>query len=383
MREEASIRTPSGGYGQIWAAYNQAQDQEQELFVRLLHELCQEIEEPAQDFGRPRLPLRDMLFCLVFKSYYRRSARRSKGLCLDAFDAGWIDHVPHFNSVAHYLEQDSLTPLLHKLIEMTAQPLSEVENVFAVDSSGLKMPERCALHKRRLKRRRQREHLKLHVICGVQTNIITTAEVTEGTEHDSPQFIPLVEQTSRFFELREVSADAAYLDARNMRAVLWWGATPYIAFRKNCTAAGEAKSTFWKWAVTEFQNKGSDYREHYYLRNNVEATFSMLKRKFGAELYSKCSRGQGNEALCKVICHNICVLIQSIFKLGIQPSFSTTPVPRRQPDALLSAVTAIDKSEGRLAAALGAMSARTNERSAPAVRRAKKRADQNQITLFE
>ena len=28
-----------------------------------------------------------------------------------------------------------------------------------------------------------------------------------------------------------------------------------------------------------------------------------------------------NEVLCKVICHNLCVLVQSIYELGIDPVF--------------------------------------------------------------
>ena len=28
-----------------------------------------------------------------------------------------------------------------------------------------------------------------------------------------------------------------------------------------------------------------------------------------------------NEVLCKVLCHNFCVLVQSIYELGIEPEF--------------------------------------------------------------
>ena len=31
--------------------------------------------------------------------------------------------------------------------------------------------------------------------------------------------------------------------------------------------------------------------------------------------------GQANEALCKVLAHNICVLVQAIHELGIEPTF--------------------------------------------------------------
>jgi hypothetical protein len=33
---------------------------------------------------------------------------------------------------------------------------------------------------------------------------------------------------------------------------------------------------------------------------------------------------QVNELLCKFLCHNLCVLIQSFYELGIEPEFSVT-----------------------------------------------------------
>ena len=31
--------------------------------------------------------------------------------------------------------------------------------------------------------------------------------------------------------------------------------------------------------------------------------------------------GQGNEALCKVLCHNLCVLVGAMQELEIEPAF--------------------------------------------------------------
>lgn len=49
----------------------------------------------------------------------------------------------------------------------------------------------------------------------------------------------------------------------------------------------------------------------------------MIKGKFGDALRSKTDTAQVNEALCKVLAHNLCVLIASIFELGIQSTFWT------------------------------------------------------------
>ncbi len=65
-----------------------------------------------------------------------------------------------------------------------------------------------------------------------------------------------------------------------------------------------------------------EFLEHYHKRSNVETTFSMIKAKFVQRLRSKTLTARINEALCKVLCHNLCVLIQSVHELGIEATFA-------------------------------------------------------------
>jgi transposase len=69
-----------------------------------------------------------------------------------------------------------------------------------------------------------------------------------------------------------------------------------------------------------------EFLTHYHKRSNVETTFHMIKAKFGQRLRSKTLTAQVNEALCKVLCHNLCVVIQSVHELGIETDFSTEAV---------------------------------------------------------
>jgi len=62
---------------------------------------------------------------------------------------------------------------------------------------------------------------------------------------------------------------------------------------------------------------------HYHKRSNVETAYSMIKAKFGGSVRAKTPVAQVNEVLAKVLCHNICVLIQSIYELGIAATFGT------------------------------------------------------------
>jgi hypothetical protein len=51
------------------------------------------------------------------------------------------------------------------------------------------------------------------------------------------------------------------------------------------------------------------------------STMWMIKSKFDEHIRSKTDVAIENELLCKVLCHNICVVIQSMYELGIEPTF--------------------------------------------------------------
>ena len=47
----------------------------------------------------------------------------------------------------------------------------------------------------------------------------------------------------------------------------------------------------------------------------------MIKKKFGDFVNCKNSIAQDNEILCKILCHNICVIIQELFLSSIEADF--------------------------------------------------------------
>ncbi len=77
-------------------------------------------------------------------------------------------------------------------------------------------------------------------------------------------------------------------------------------------------------------SRREEYIEHYHKRSSIETAFSMIKGKFGSALRSKSDTGQINEALCKVLAHNLCVLIYAMHALNIHPIFGaeTRPAPK-------------------------------------------------------
>ena len=314
-------------YNQDWTAYNEAQTHEQEHFVTLLRDLCNGIQQPEYRFGRPRLPLSDIVFGLVYKSYTTLSGRRFTTALKQAQTDGLISKAGHYNSEFRYLENPELTPLLKTLIEQSASPLKSIESDFAVDSSGFATTtyDRWFDHKWG-KVRSKNKWVKAHLMCGVKTHTVTSVEVTPTESADAPQLPALVNSTAQTFNVREVSADKAYSSKRNLRVIDDIGATPYIPFKSFCngTQRHGAFDSLWDkmWHFYEFNRP--TFLERYHKRSNVETTMSMIKGKFGGSVRSKSPIAQVNEVLCKILCHNICVLIQSIYELGLEPTFWTS-----------------------------------------------------------
>lgn len=70
-----------------------------------------------------------------------------------------------------------------------------------------------------------------------------------------------------------------------------------------------------------FMYKHDEFKEHYHKRSNAETVFHMIKTKFLGNLRSKSKTSQINELLLKILCHNICCVIQEINELGIKGEF--------------------------------------------------------------
>jgi transposase len=330
-----TIKVTRKTYKQVWPAYNKAQTQEKRLFLYLLHQLCQGIGSPAQyGAGRKRLPLEDMIFAMAFKVYSTVSGRCFISDLSDAHGKGYLSNLPCYNSIFNYFESETLTPYLKLLIEESALPLQAIERDFAVDSSGFstgvyqkwvnaKYPTRALFGDKRTEPIEKKDWVKAHICCGVKTNVVTSIEITDAHAGDSPQFKPLIEATAVNFVMNEVSADKAYLSGKNMQAVVDAHAMPYIAFKANSNNRGHKsqQSQLWKQMFHYFSYNTERFMQHYHKRSNVETTFHMIKSKFGDRLRSKTKTAQVNEALCKVLCHNICCLISAMHELNLKPKF--------------------------------------------------------------
>ncbi|MBN1896670.1 MAG: transposase [Candidatus Aenigmarchaeota archaeon] len=308
-------------YPQDWKAYNKAQTSEVRLFDTLLKELVAIIPEQKQVMGRPRLSLNETAFCSIQKVYSQLSQRRAHSLYRNAEEREQISHTPHFNAVGKMLNRKDMTPILEKLLTISALPLRSIETSFAPDSSGFRTSKFGQYAVEKYGTMRKHKWVKAHILTGTKTNVIVGAKIGEENSADCPQFVPLVtEAHDNGFTIEKVTADMGYSSRENYNTATKIGAEAYIPFKSNSTGLSRGSYT-WKKMYHFFQFNRDEFMGHYHDRSNVESTFNMVKAKFGDKLKSKNWTAQVNELLCKFIAHNIVVLIHEMHELGVSPSF--------------------------------------------------------------
>lgn len=289
--------------------------------MKILSDLCMTVQQPAYDHGRPRLPLSDMIFASTLRTYTGFSLRRFMASMQKAMAEGYIQTSCTYVSISNFMRRPELMPVLEDLITVSSLPLASVEKNFAVDSSGFSTSRFARYFDfKHGKNTKYRTWIKAHIVCGVKTGIITAVQLSEENRNDVHFLPPLIEKTAKSFDVQEVLADKAYSSRANYRFVASLGATPFIPFKKNAVENANG-STAWRKMYHYFMLNQEDFVKHYHQRSNCETVFHMIKSKFKDNVRSKDKVAQLNEVLLKILCHNICVVIQEMHELGINPQF--------------------------------------------------------------
>ncbi len=294
---------------------------EKEVFQKLLSSLCAGIEQPAyKGDGRPALPLSDVIFSGALKVYTLFSSDRVTSDVRSAQRDGLIEVVPHPNTILRVLRMPETVPVLKRLVEESAMPLRMIEVDFAADGTGIGTKNYVRwFDTKHGKERREKVWLKLHIMVGVKTLVITGVEVTPGNKNDSPELPSLIAQTARNFNMREVSADLGYYGKKNLHAIVNAGAAPYIPFKP--TSRPDRKDQLWTRNLAYFVANQPEWMAHYHKRSLSESLFSSVKRVLGSTVKAKSFDGQVSEVYLKVLAHNLRMLVHAMYELGIDPTF--------------------------------------------------------------
>jgi transposase len=90
-------------------------------------------------------------------------------------------------------------------------------------------------------------------------------------------------------------------------------AVPYIPLKMGTTERAKNAPT-WKKMYHYFEFKNEEFLKHYHERSNAEATVPYVKKQVWGFREKQDGGCTGNEVLLKVLCHDICVVIQEMFE---------------------------------------------------------------------
>jgi transposase len=330
---EGPKRVARKTYPQNTKAYDAGQTKEMRLVDSILRDLLSGVEGIPRlpgEGGRPAIPLRDALYCATLKVYSGLSARRASGVWENVKDRGLLGKVPSYRLASRVLARPEVTPVLYRLLSLSAMPLAGLEDggVVAPDSTGVQTTSFGAWREEKHGEKRIRKWLKVHAMVGTKTHAILRAVVGDADSADSPQFAPLLTETlAEGFRPTGVVADRGYLSRDNYALADSLGLEAYIPFKSNSVSnevhriRGFQTPAAWQKAYHLFQANREQFDQNYHRRSNVESVFSALKRKFGENIRSKDPVAQVNELLCKLIAYNLTVVVHEMFENGIAPAF--------------------------------------------------------------
>jgi len=321
-------------YPQNSTAYDAGQTKEMRLIDSLLRELVGTVYDfPRQEEcpGRKPMPLGDEIYCAVLKVYSGLAGRRACGVYESVADRGLLSKVPSYMVASRLLNRPEVTPILYRLLSLSALPLAGLEDggIVAPDSTGIQTTSFGAWREAKHGEQRTKKWLKLHALVGTKTHAVLRAVVGDEYSGDALQFGPMLrEALAEGFNPSGIVADKGYLSKENYALAEWVGVEPLIPFKANTLSnevnriRGVKNPASWEKAYHLFSANREEFDRRYHRRSNVESVFSAIKRKFGENIRSKNKTAQVNEVLCKLIAYNLTVVVHEMFENGIAVNFS-------------------------------------------------------------
>jgi transposase len=320
-----------------WRTYRKGLEGENRWFEPLLLQLLETVQEPARPpgrAGRPRTPIREALFITMTKAHEVESLSAVHGRLSGLAAQGKISGTTNYSLPARILGREDLTPVLLQLVRDSAKPMIpfELGGTLAIDSSGFTTSVFGAYLTETHEPDRRHEFVKAHCAVGTRTHIVTDVVVTEQNHADSPEFAGLLERTiASGFHFSTVVADKAYLSRAHYALGAALGLRVLIDFRSN-TGPKPKGVPAWREAWHLKHDDPEEFGRGYHQRSNVESTFSSIKRRQRESLFSRRPVARRNELICKILVHNLTVVIQKMYEREIDPSLLFPAAPEPLPE---------------------------------------------------
>lgn len=305
--------------------YNNGQENEFLIFIKYLGPAVDYVLDkylPKNKSYEEYIRYRDCLICLHILRYFGKSLRRSMGIIEYIVRKDFPDvKIPCFKTLNNYQNDSTFTFYLDKIIEITSQPLYELETKFTTDGTGEATSCRSSWYSIKMgKEIKRKEHKIATVTSTIKLNSVIAVDVSDS---EKPKVtFDHIELASKNFKLTDWSGDSLYLMRKLCTKIKEKGGQAHFRIKSN-TITNQKGSPEWKRMVTAMKQKDEKEIDELNLRQNAESTNAAKKKKFGSHTRAKNDFTQINDIKTGWSCYNFSVLARAYWEHDIKPNFLT------------------------------------------------------------
>ena len=272
------------------------------VFINVAIELCQCLPLYFSKFSRKDFTVHQLLILLVLKQKLKCSYDnliddlKTRPLIVKLLG---FNKLPHSSTLKKFSKRINAN-ILYYLLKNCGKQIKKKKLKLAVDATGLHLEDGSFHYRKRLGlSSKTRKNVKLSACIDTQTQLITAVKLRKNPAGDNKDFIALVKKSAKIKPIKIVVADKGYDSEKNHRFCHEKiGAECIIPVRKKTSKKHRIKG-FYRKKITQGYSK-----KKYHQRSKIESVFFVIKRLFGAVIYSRIWHTQKIELLCKIIAYN-------------------------------------------------------------------------------
>jgi hypothetical protein len=166
-----------------------------------------------------------------------------------------------------------------------------------IDSTGLSHGQASYYYTKRAKLRRK--FIKVSILADMKRQLICGIKIRHRHRHDSIDFSPLLERSTRLVSVSTVVADRGY-DSEQNHII-----TENLGIRNTIIRPRYESLQVWKTKGFHRKNMKRHFDwESYHQRSKVETIFSVIKRMLGECVMSRHILTQNRETMYRIIAYN-------------------------------------------------------------------------------
>jgi len=256
------------------------------------------------------------------KTYFRLDYRGICNLLLEMDDICstlGLKQIPHFTTLQKFLKRFN-TMLFDKLISHVINSFEDV--TVAVDATGFTSSYSSKYYVKRINMDSKSKHfLKSTIAIDVKNQLILAMKLRKSPSNDNKDFKPILKKTNKIVDVKMVLADKGYDSENNLCFVKNnLNAEPIIPVRGgNSSPLKSRNGGKLRKKMYLSLEKDPAVQKKYHQRSKVETVFSVIKRKFGDELYARNINMRKKEVKLKHLVYNLYRKIIFYWMFSTQP----------------------------------------------------------------